>query len=220
MRVLVVEDDQLLSDGVRVGLGMKGVTVDVVSTLADGRCALSNNVFDAIVLDLMLPDGSGRDLLRGLRASGDRTPTLVLTALDETPDRIAGLDAGADDYLGKPFDLDELAARVRAIVRRAAGRAEGCVTWGDVALDPARLTVSRDGLPVPVSRREFAILAALMERPGVIRSKPELEAKLYGWQEGVESNAVEVYVHNLRAKLGRDAIETVRGVGYRLRGAP
>jgi two-component system, OmpR family, response regulator QseB len=178
MRVLLVEDDQVLCDGVRVGLGMQGATVDAVSTLADAYCALSNNSFDAIVLGVMLPDGSGIDWLRAVRASGDRTPTLVLTALDETPDRIAGLDAGADDYLGKPFDLDELAARVRAIVRRAAGRAEGSITWGDVVLDPARLGVSKAGSPVSVSRREFAILAALMERPGVIQSKPEL-IKLY-----------------------------------------
>ncbi len=219
MRILLIEDDHLLCDGVCVGLGLHGATVDVVFTLADAHCALSNNAFDAIVLDVMLPDGSGIDWLRSVRASGDLTPTLVLTALDATRDRVAGLDAGADDYLGKPFDLDELAARIRAIVRRRAGRAEGHVVFGDIVLDPARLTVASAGSPVPVSRREFAILAALMERPGVVWSKRELEARLYGWQEGVESNAMEVYIHNLRSKLGRDTIETVRGLGYRLRAA-
>ncbi len=146
------------------------------------------------------------------------TPVLLLTARDSVPDRIAGLDAGADDYLGKPFDLDELAARLRALARRGTGRAGPLLTHGALALDPATLTVSLGDTPVPVSRREIAVLSMLMERPGIIRSKCELEERLYGWQEEVESNTVEVYVHNLRTKLGRDLIETVRGLGYRLRG--
>ncbi|MPT24115.1 MAG: response regulator transcription factor, partial [Starkeya sp.] len=173
--------------------------------------------FDAAVLDLMLPDGSGLDVLAALRARQDATPVLLLTALDETPDRIRGLDAGADDYLGKPFDLDELAARLRALLRRGSGRASPLLTHGCLALDPAMLSVTLNSFPVAVSRREFAVLSMLMERPGVIRSKGELEERLYGWQEEVESNTVEVYVHNLRAKLGREVIETVRGLGYRLR---
>ena len=217
MRVLVVEDDPLLLDGLTVGLGLAGVTVDVVSTCADAEAALAANAFDAVVLDRMLPDGSGLDVLKRLRGSGDRTPILLLTALDDTTDRVDGLDAGADDYLGKPFDLDELAARIRSIARRGVGRAAGILQWRDVTLDPAAMSAIRDGVALSLSRREFSVLAALMERPGAIKSRSDLEDRLYGWQEEVESNAVEVHVHHLRAKLGREAIETVRGLGYRMR---
>ncbi|MBC7311125.1 MAG: response regulator transcription factor [Rhizobium sp.] len=217
MRLLVVEDDEVLSDGLKVGLNMLGFTVDAVGRVADACEAVAVNRFDAIVLDLMLPDGSGLDVLAQLRASGERTPVLLLTARDEVGDRIAGLDAGADDYLGKPFDLDELAARLRAIIRRAQGRAESRPQWRGVTLDPARMSAERDGRTVPLSRREFTILQALMDNPGTIQSKTALEQKLYGWQEDVESNTVEVHVHKIRAKLGPDLIETVRGVGYRLK---
>lgn len=217
MRILLVEDDAVLADGIRAGLWLAGLTVDAVGNCADAEAALGSSRFDAVVLDLMLPDGSGFDVLATLRARQDATPVIVLTALDETPDRVRGLDGGADDFLGKPFDLDELAARLRALVRRGGGRASPLLTHGTVALDPATLSVSIDEVPVPVSRREFAVLSMLMERPGVIRSKGELEERLYGWQEEIESNTVEVYIHNLRAKLGRDLIETVRGLGYRLR---
>jgi len=219
MRILVVEDDPVLMDGLKVGLGLAGATVDEVATCADARAALAGSRFDAVVLDLMLPDGSGLDLLAGMRVRDDATPVLLLTALDETTDRIRGLDAGADDYLGKPFDLDELAARVRAIARRGHGRAGPTLKAGTLVLDPATLSATLEGLAVALSRREFAVLATLMERPGVIRSKGEIEERLYGWQEEVESNTVEVHIHNLRAKVGRDAIETVRGLGYRVRGA-
>lgn len=219
MRILLVEDDPVLADGIRAGLTLAGLTVDAVTNCADAQAALAGARFDALVLDLMLPDGSGLDVLAALRARRDATPVLLLTALDETTDRVRGLDGGADDYLGKPFDLDELAARLRALARRGSGRASPLLTHGGLTLDPATLSVSLAGQAVPVSRREFAVLAMLMERPGVIRSKGELEERLYGWQEEIESNTVEVYVHNLRAKLGRDAIETVRGLGYRLRGA-
>lgn len=217
MRILVVEDDPVLADGIRVGLGLSGATVDRVASCADARCALATTEFDAIVLDLMLPDGSGLDVLRELRSAGNRTPVLLLTALDEVADRIRGLDTGADDYLGKPFDLDELAARVRAVARRSQGRAAPGLSWAGIVLEPARLHAMKDGHAVPLSRREFAVLAALMERPGIIHSKQELEDRLYGWQEEVESNTVEVHVHNLRAKVGREVVETVRGLGYRLR---
>lgn len=220
MRILVVEDDPVLMDGLKVGLGLSGATVDEVSTCADARAALAATRFDAVVLDLMLPDGSGLDVLKGLRAREDATPVLLLTALDDTADRVKGLDAGADDYLGKPFDLDELAARVRAIARRGQGRAGPTLKAGTLVLDPASLSASVDGQAVTLSRREFAVLSALMERPGVIRSKSEIEERLYGWQEEVESNTVEVHIHNLRAKVGRGVIETVRGLGYRLRGMP
>jgi DNA-binding response OmpR family regulator len=218
MRVLVVEDDPVLLDGLKVGLGLAGATCDVVSTCSDAEAALATSAFDAVVLDRMLPDGSGLDVVRRLRAGGDRTPILLLTALDETSDRIDGLDAGADDYLGKPFDLDELAARIRAIARRGAGRASATLTWRDLTLDPATATAARRGEPLALSRREFAVLAALMERRGAVASRVEIEDRLYGWQEEIESNAVEVHVHHLRAKLGRQAIETVRGLGYRMGG--
>ncbi|GEL41869.1 DNA-binding response regulator [Methylorubrum extorquens] len=217
MRILVVEDDPILSDGLRAGLGLSGATVECVATCADADAALAASGFGAVVLDLMLPDGSGLDVLRGLRERGDRTPVVLLTARDAVADRIAGLDGGADDYLGKPFDLDELSARIRAVVRRASGRAAACLEHAGIRLDPAELAVTLHGEPVPVSRREFMVLAALMERPNVLRSKAELEERLYGWQEEVESNAVEVHVHNLRAKIGKHAIETVRGLGYRMR---
>jgi DNA-binding response OmpR family regulator len=217
MRVLVVEDDAVLLDAVRVGLGLAGATADGVASCADARAALAGGGFDAVVLDVMLPDGSGLDLLAGWRRGGDRTPVLLLTALDEVADRIRGLDTGADDHLGKPFDLDELAARLRAIARRGAGRAAALLRLGDLLLDPAAQRATLAGRAVELSRREFAVLAALMERPGVIKSRADIETRLYGWQEEIESNAVEVYVHNLRAKLGREAIETVRGVGYRMR---
>lgn len=217
MRILVVEDDPVLSNGLRAGLAMQGATLDIVESCADGRAALAASEFDALVLDLMLPDGSGLDLLAQMRAGGDRTPVLLLTALDEIADRIKGLDAGADDYLGKPFDLDELGARLRAISRRQNGRASALLSCNGIVLDPANMSAVANDRPVSLSRREFAVLQALMERPGVLRSKDALEARLYGWQEEVESNTVEVHVHKLRAKLGRHVIETVRGIGYRMR---
>lgn len=220
MRVLIVEDDPILADGLSVGLKIHGISAEVVGSCADGRHALAAGAFDVIVLDLMLPDGSGLDLLESLRAGGERRPVLLLTALDDTRDRIAGLDRGADDYLGKPFDLDELAARLRAIARRGEGRAASTIAAGGFVLDPAIHTVSRDGKTLDVTRREFAILRALAQRPGMIHSRAELEERLYGWQEDVESNAIEVHIHNLRQKLGREVIETVRGVGYRLRPTP
>ncbi len=219
MRILVVEDDLVFADGLKVGLGLHGATLDVVASCADGRAALAVDEFDAVVLEVMLPDGSGLDLLASLRATGDRIPVLLLTALDEVSDRIKGLDAGADDYLSKPFDLDELAARVRAISRRREGRASSYVSCNGVTLDLARLTATVDGTTISLSRREFAILSALMEHPGIVLSKSDLEARLYGWQEEIESNTVEVHVHKLRTKIGRSNIETLRGIGYRMRSA-
>ncbi|MFS8050224.1 response regulator [Rhizobium sp. BR 314] len=216
MRLLVVEDDDVLLDGLKVGLELAGFTVDTVTTVADARSALEHVRFDAVVLDVMLPDGTGLDLLRHVRDRRDRVPVLLLTAKDATADKISGLDAGADDYLGKPFDLDEVAARLRAIIRRGEGRAEGILESQGVTLDPARMEARKDGSIIPLSRREFAIINALMQNPGMIFSKSVLEEKLYGWQEDVESNTIEVHVHKLRAKLGTTFIETVRGVGYRV----
>lgn len=216
MRILVIEDDAILLDGLKVGLGLLGFAVDTVATLSDAFEALASDQFDAIVLDRMLPDGSGLDLLQTIRRTGNRTPVLLLTAKDEVTDRIDGLDAGADDHLGKPFDLDEVAARLRAITRRAEGRAKSELTWAGLVLDPAGMTVARHGATLSLSRREFAILLALMESPTSIHSKQVLEGRLYGWQGEIESNTIEVHVHKLRHKLGAASIETVRGVGYRM----
>lgn len=216
MRILVVEDDEILRGAVETGLAMNGFTVDAVETIDEARAASREWDYDAVVLDIALPDGSGLDLLAGWRREGVRLPVLMLTARNATRDRITGLDLGADDYLGKPFDLDELAARLRAIARRAQGRAAPVLAWGNVKLDPAARTVSKDEKAVALSRREFAVLEALIEQPEHVRSRAQLEDRLYGWQEEVGSNAVEVHVHNLRAKLGRDVIETVRGEGYRM----
>lgn len=219
MRILIVEDDRVLSEGLSLGLGMAGFTADAVATLADARAALGASDFAGMVLDIMLPDGSGLDLLAELRAEGSKLPILLLTARDRVRDRVAGLDAGADDYLGKPFDLDELAARLRAMLRRQEGRATALLHWQGLDLDPASQSGRIGGRHLSFSRREFAILHALVEHPGRILSKSALEDRLYGWQEDVESNTVEVHVHHLRAKLGRDYIETVRGAGYRVKGA-
>ncbi len=217
MRILVVEDDPILSDGLRAGLSLTGATVDGVATCEDATTALLTTTYSAIVLDIMLPDGSGIDFLRAMRRQRDATPVLLLTARDSVGDKVEGLDAGADDYLAKPFDLDELAARLRAITRRESGRIDARLTYGGIVLSPADLSVTVEGRAVNLSRREFAILSALMERPGQIRSRGELEDRLYGWQEEVESNAVEVHIHHLRGKIGRDVIETLRGSGYRMR---
>jgi two-component system response regulator QseB len=216
MRVLVVEDDPILSNGLQAGLALIGSTVDAVDTCEDAIAALSATRYSAIVLDIMLPDGSGLDFLRLLRMRRNATPVLLLTARDSVGDKVAGLDAGADDYLAKPFDLYELAARLRAIVRRDGGRAMPSLMHGGIVLSLADLSVTVDGKPMNLSRREFAILSALMERPEQVRSRMELEERLYGWQEEVESNAVEVHIHNLRTKIGKDAIQTLRGIGYRM----
>ncbi|MCC6002489.1 MAG: winged helix-turn-helix domain-containing protein [Pararhodobacter sp.] len=216
MRILIVEDDETLADGLVAGLQLGGFVPELTSTCAEGDCAVRDGGFAAVVLDLMLPDGSGLDLLRRWRQAGLHIPVILLTALDSVADRIAGLDRGADDYLGKPFDLQELAARLRAIGRRQEGRAEPVMRHGALVLDPAQQMATCNDRPVNLSRREYTLLAALMERPGAIVARAILEDRLYGWQEGVESNALEVHVHNLRAKLGAGVIRTVRGVGYQL----
>lgn len=216
MRILIVEDDEILRAAVETGLAITGFTVDTVETVEDARVAASAWDYDAVVLDIALPDGSGLELLNEWRTGGRMTPVLLLTARNSTRDRVDGLNLGADDYLGKPFDLPELAARIRAIVRRRQGRAQPILSWRRLTLDPAARKLCSAGKPVGLSRREFAILEALMEQPDHVRSRGQLEDRLYGWQEEVGSNAVEVHIHNLRAKLGRDTIETVRGEGYRM----
>lgn len=216
MRILIVEDDAMLADGLSVGLRLSGFTPELVTTCAYADEALAQGGFAAVVLDIMLPDGSGLDVLSRMRGKDDRTPILLLTALDQVRDRIAGLDLGADDYLGKPFDLDEVTARLRSIVRRAEGRAQADLQWNGLSVDPARMNGRHNDRDIEFSPREFAILRALLERPGAILSRSALEDRLYGWQDGVESNAVEVHIHKLRAKLGADFIQTIRGAGYKL----
>jgi two-component system response regulator QseB len=216
MRILVVEDDPILMDGLTTGLSLHGMAADGVETCEDAYAALATTKFNAIVLDLMLPDGSGIDVLRYLRLRNDTTPVLLLTARDAVEDRVNGLDEGADDYLGKPFDLGEVAARLRALDRRAVGRASPKLVFEALVLDPGSLEVTLHGAPVHLSRREFGLLRALMQRPGFVYSRSQLEDSLYGWQEDVGSNAVEVHIHNLRAKIGRHYIQTLRGAGYRI----
>lgn len=216
MRVLIVEDDEVLLDGLKTGLALEGFATDSVETIEDARLAADAIDYDAVVLDVALPDGSGLDLLRSWRSKEKSLPVLLLTARNSVRDRIDGLDLGADDYLGKPFDLDELAARIRAISRRAKGLSSAILRWRDIELDVSSREVRKRGKPVSLPRREFAVLQALMEQPGRIQSRARLEDRLYGWQEEVGSNAVEVHIHNLRSKLGRELIETVRGEGYRV----
>lgn len=216
MRILIVEDDEVLLEGLRAGLAIEGFVADAVETIEDARHATEVVEYDAVVLDIALLDGSGLDLLDEWRRAGVVTPVLLLTARNAIRDRIEGLDLGADDYLGKPFDLDELGARIRAIGRRAKGVASTALVWRDIEIDVAHREVRRGGEPVTLSRREFAVLQILFEQPGRVFSRAQLEDRLYGWQEEVGSNAVEVHIHNLRGKLGRDLIETVRGEGYRV----
>lgn len=216
MRILVIEDDEILFDAIRTGLVLEGFAVDAVDTIADAREAAATVDYDAVVLDISLPDGTGLDLLRDWRKSGNRLPVLLLTARNSTRDRVDGLDSGADDYLGKPFELDELAARLRAIARRAKGNTSPALQWRDFTLDSAARELTRNGEAIDLSRREFALLEALFEQPGRIFSRSQLEERLYGWQDDIGSNTVEVHVHKLRSKLGRDVIQTVRGQGYKV----
>jgi two-component system, OmpR family, response regulator QseB len=214
MRLLLAEDDRMIGAAVARGLKQDGFTVDWVEDGRAAELALAENVHELVLLDLGLPRRDGIAVLTAMRARGDARPVLVLTARDAVADRVAGLDAGADDYLVKPFELTELAARVRALLRRHAGRAEPVVTCGRLELRPATREVRLDGAPVALSAREYALLEALTARPGAILSRAQLEEKLYGWSDEIGSNAVEVHLHALRRKLGAEAIRNVRGVGW------
>ena len=229
MRLLLVEDDRMIGESLRGALRLEGYAVDWVRDVASARATLATERFDGVLLDLGLPPGPGAGgtaeegglaVLRELRSREDPTPVIVLTARDALGDRVKGLDAGADDYLVKPFELDELCARLRAVLRRHGGRAQPVLSHGGVTLDPATRQVTRDGVPVLLSAREFAVLEALMLRPGALLSRAQLEDRLYGWGEEIESNAVSVYVHQLRRKLGADFIGNMRGVGYFVGPAP
>ncbi len=214
MRILLVEDDPQLGDGLCVGLRQAGFAVD---WLRDGHAAdqaLQSESFDFVVLDLGLPRLAGMEVLRNARRRDQAMPILILTARDATGDKVAGLDAGADDYLVKPIDLDELTARIRALTRRSAGRAAPVLTHGDVVVDPAAHRVTLAGEPVELSSREFSLLQLLIENAGRVLSRSQLEQSLYGWHDEPDSNALEVHIHHLRKKLGSELIRTLRGVGY------
>jgi two-component system response regulator QseB len=217
MRLLLVEDDRMIAEPVLDTMRRAGYAIDWAQ---DGRAAelsLGNDVYDLVLLDLGLPKKDGMAVLRAYRDSGGAAPVIILTARDAVDERVRGLDTGADDYLVKPFDLDELAARVRALLRRRTGQKQPVYTHGELALDPAAHEVTKNGALVALVPREFTLLRALIESPTRVHTKAELEEKLYGWGEEIGSNAVEVHVHSLRRKLGAEQIVTVRGVGYRLR---
>ncbi|MBA2722686.1 MAG: response regulator transcription factor [Methylibium sp.] len=237
MRLLLVEDDRMIGESLRAALRLEGHAVDWVRDATAARAVLASERFDLVLLDLGLPEGGprasgagssvaepgsgtkapgseGLAVLRSVRARNDATPVIVITARDALGHRVAGLDAGADDYLVKPFEFEELNARIRAVLRRHTGRAQPLLAHGGVTLDPATRQVAKDGQPVQLSAREFAVLEALLTRPGALLSRAQLEDRLYGWGEEIESNAVSVYIHQLRRKLGPDFIQNVRGVGY------
>lgn len=214
MRILLVEDDVMIGEAVRASLQQDGYAVDWVRDGKSADTALACGHVDLTLLDLGLPGKDGLDILRNLRRRKKNTPVIVITARDGIGDRIKGLDAGADDYVVKPFDMDELAARIRSALRRSAGHAEPEIEVRGVRLNPATHEVTRDGQQVVLSAREYAIVEALMRRPGAILSRAQLEERMYGWGEEIESNAVEVHIHGARRKLGSDFIQNVRGVGY------
>ena len=214
MRLLLVEDDLMVGEAVRKGLRLDGFAVDWVQDGKAAEVAAAQEDYELLLLDLGLPKKNGLDVLKSLRARGNRIPVLILTARDAISDRVAGLDAGADDYLIKPFDLEELAARIRALLRRQSGRADPLIEVGQLTLNPATHEVRLQGCEINLSAREFALLRAFLDRPGAVLSRTQLEEKLYGWDDSIESNAVEVYIHALRKKLGSDFIKNVRGVGY------
>jgi two-component system, OmpR family, response regulator len=214
MRLLLVEDDAMIGEAVLDALRSEHYAVDWVRDGAMADTALRTESYDLVLLDLGLPKRDGLDVLRSLRARHQSVPVLVATARDAVGDRIAGLDAGADDYVVKPYDTDELLARIRALIRRSAGRAEPVFAHKGVALNPATRQATVNGEPVQLSAREWAVLEPLIARPGVVLSRAQLEEKLYGWKDEISSNAVEVYVHGLRKKLGAELIQTVRGLGY------
>jgi DNA-binding response OmpR family regulator len=216
MRILLVEDDLMIGESLRQGLHGEGFAVDWAQDGRGAELAMETTSYTLALLDLGLPKKDGLAVLRDWRQRGLTVPVLILTARDAVPDRVKGLDSGADDYLVKPFDLTELLARIRALLRRREGRARELIESGALRLDPVTHAVEYRGQPVALSAREFALLRALLETPGAVLSREQLEDRLYGWGEEVESNAVEVHIHHLRRKLGPEVIRTVRGVGYRL----
>ena len=220
MRILLVEDDRLLGDGLQAGLKQAGYAVDWLRDGEAAMAALSTESFAAVVLDLGLPKRDGLSVLQWLRGRHDATPVLILTARDQPGDKVRGLDLGADDYVLKPFDLDEVAARLRALVRRAHGRPEPVLTLGEIELNPAARTVMRAGQAVELTAREFDLLHLLLQNADRVLTRRSLEEQLYTWNDAVDSNALEVHIHHLRRKLGNELIRTVRGVGYMVSTVP
>lgn len=216
MHVLLVEDDALIAQGLLAGLQLQGFTLDHMSHAGAAEQALQLGHFDAMILDLGLPDEDGLQLLTRIRSQGNALPVLILSARDTVLQRVAGLQAGADDYLLKPFDLRELAARLHSLVRRSCGRSSNLIEHHGLTFDPSTQEVQLHGQPVTLSRREQALLAALLQNPGHILSVEQLQDSLYGLGDGVESNAINVHIYNLRRKLGSDTVKTVRGLGYRM----
>jgi DNA-binding response OmpR family regulator len=214
MRALIIEDDTDIADGLAATLKGAGYAVDVTSTLSLASAALRVERFDLALLDLNLPDGDGLDWLRQLRRAGSAMPVLIMSARDALPDRVAGLDEGADDYLVKPFEPDELLARMRVALRRSEGRASPLLQHGDLVVDPAAHTVLRAGQPVELRAKEYALLLTLLRASGQVLTRQQLEQALYGFEEVLDSNALEVHMHHLRRKLGEGLVKTVRGVGY------
>ncbi|KGD96600.1 response regulator transcription factor [Rhizobium sp. YS-1r] len=216
MRVLLIEDDTALGAAIRDQIAADGHSVDWMGRLDEARDALATAAYDLVLLDLMLPDGLGIPFLKALRARGDVTPVIILTALDQVSDRIAGLNAGADDYLVKPFDLAELSARIGSVARRYTGNPNPIVTLGPLEIDLAARSVRLNGKPVVLTAREWVLFQAFVQRPGQLLSKSQLEERLYSFDQEIDSNAIEVHVSRLRKKLGAHVIETERGLGYRL----
>lgn len=217
MRILLVEDDALLGDGVRKSLGHLGFTVDWLRSGREAESALDTEEYAAIVLDIGLPERDGLTLLQTARTRGLQTPILMLTARDTTPDKLKGFSLGADDYVVKPVDMEELAARLHALIRRSGGRASPRLTVDDVEIDPDTRQAWKAGSPVDLSAKEFAVLEMLMQNAGRVMTRAQLEQSLYGWSEGADSNTIEVFIHHLRKKLGSSFIQTLRGIGYTIK---
>ncbi len=220
MRLLLVEDDPSLGQGIVDAFSLQGETMDWLTDGHLGLEALRTTSFDLVVLDLGLPSLDGIQLLLQLRALDNDTPVIILTARDQVDDRVRGLDAGADDYLIKPFDMAELNARVRALLRRRSGYTSATISYGDIAVDPATRQVTLEGEEIVLNRREYALLLEFLHHPGQVFTRDQLTEQLYGWQEGVESNTVEVHIHHLRKKFGSQFIKTIRGIGYRIEQTP
>lgn len=214
MRILLVEDDRLLGDGISAGLRQDGYAVDWLRRGDEVLPALEGSQFDLLIIDLGLPGVSGTEVIKRIRRKNLNIPVLILTARGTLEDRVSGLDTGADDYMVKPIDIEELSARIRALSRRSHGQSTPALSYAGITLDPAVHSVTRDGVAVELSPKEFSILQTLMQQSGKIVPRTRLEESLYGWNESVASNAIEVHIHHIRKKLGSDVIETVRGVGY------